>query len=260
MSDSEEPSSKQLNTNEDTELLYELVRDSSLLSHVVLIGASALIPIPFLDDLTKGFLQRRLLTSIAEREGLQLEKQDCQHLQHKESSGCCALGCLSSAILYPLKRVLRKLFFFLEIKRAVDQSTTALAQAWLLQLTLRKGMWQPNSHSADTQALRRAIQKSCRHNGVKPLELAFRQGFKGAKGTFQSFASKFTRDFKTDEREIEVAVNDFENQQKNELENLSQKLSGSLDQVSSSYLENFVLNFQEQLTKELAAPRNSESA
>ena len=44
---------------EETELLYQVIKDHHLLAPVVMIGASALIPIPFLDEVAKEYLEKR---------------------------------------------------------------------------------------------------------------------------------------------------------------------------------------------------------
>ena len=158
-------------------MLYELVKDSSLLTPVVLIGASALVPVPFLDDFAKAYLEKRLFRLLAEKEGLELSKEEQSHLTQHSGSSCCLVGCLGSALIYPFKKILRKVFFFLEIKRSVDQSTTALAQAYLFRLTLRKDLWRPGGPVESADVVREAILAACHSQGVKPLEDARQVSF-----------------------------------------------------------------------------------
>ena len=44
-------------STDETKLLYDLIKDHHLLAPVVMIGASALIPVPFLDDVAKEYLE-----------------------------------------------------------------------------------------------------------------------------------------------------------------------------------------------------------
>lgn len=242
------------NSNEDTELLYLLIKDSHLLTPVVLIGASALIPIPFADDMVKVYLEKRLFSEIAEKEGVSLSKEERSRLTQTPSKGCCALGCLSSAFLYPVKRVLRKLFYFLEIKRSVDQASTALAQAWLFQLTLHRGLWKPGGDIARCDQVRTAINAACHSHGVKPLETAIKHAFAGTKGTLKEFAGKFSKKSTADEAEFAQAVEKLEEEQKEKLAGITQRLSDSLGQVSDSYLVRFAETFEQHLAVELAKP------
>ena len=245
---------------EETELLYELVKDSHLLTPIVMIGASALIPVPFLDDAAKAYLEKHLFGMLAEREGLELSKDEKYHLTQEPSSGCCAWGCLGNALLYPLKKLLRKIFFFLEIKRAVDQATTALAQAYLFRLTLRRDLWKPNEDIHNAHSVRKAIAEACRSHGVKPLETAIRHGFEGAKGTMADFAAKFAKKTGDDEKDMKKAVDSLEQEEKAELAGLTQRLESALDEVEETYLAKFTKNFEQKLAAEKAKPPESETA
>ena len=231
-------------------MLYELIRDSSLLTPVVLIGASALVPVPFLDDIAKAYLEKRLFRLLAEKEGLELSKEEQSHLTQHPGSGCCLVGCLGSALIYPFKKVLRKVFFFLEIKRSVDQSTTALAQAYLFRLTLRNDLWRPGGPVESADVVRESIQAACHSQGVKPLETAIRHGFEGAKGTLSDFASKLADKVSgadDSEEKISSVVDRLEEEETEELKGLTRSLSDSLNDVSQPYLEKFSATFEKQL-------------
>lgn len=237
--------------SEEVELLYELIADSNLLTTVVLIGASALIPVPFLDDFTKSYLEKRLVNTIVENEGLEIGEEELEALLREEKGGCCAFGCLSSAILYPLKKLLRKVFFFLEIKRAVDQSTQALAQAWLFRLALYRELWKPGSGRERAEELRLAIRSACHSQGVKPLETALRHGFLEAKGVFSELAGKLTAKISgksaTDEKEIKEAVDKVKSEKSGDLGGLPKRLTDSVNDVSENYLTSFAVTFEQQL-------------
>ncbi|MFA5503897.1 MAG: hypothetical protein WC314_21420 [Vulcanimicrobiota bacterium] len=241
-------------TSEETELLYQVVRDHHLLAPVVMIGASALIPVPFLDDVAKEYLEKRLFRDIAAKEGLVLSKEEQKHLTQEKNGGCCALGCLGSALIYPLKKLLRKILYFLEIKRSVDQATTALAQAWLFELTLRRKLWVPGGEIESCHKVRRAIREACTSHGVKPLELAVKQAFSGAKGTMLDLAGRFSRETASNEDTIAQTVDQLESEQEENLKGITRKLSESLNDISESYLVRFGVTFEKHLAEEMARP------
>jgi hypothetical protein len=247
-------------STEETELLYELIKDHHMLAPVVMIGASALIPVPFLDDMAKEYLEKRLFREIATCEGLSLSKDEQEHLtQEPKKRGCCALGCLGSAFLYPLKKLLRKVFFFLEIKRAVDQATTALAQAWLFRLAIHRELWLPGGDIELCHRVRTAIREACQSHGVQPLETAVKHAFFETKSTMMDFAGKFSKDSPSGDDDMGKAVDRLEKEQEEKLKGITQKLSDSLSEVSESYLERFGVTFEKHLAEELARPNETEN-
>ena len=235
-------------------LLSNITQDTHLITPVILIGASALIPVPFLDDIAKSFLEKYLFKLLAQREGIELTKEETDHLTHTPKKGCCALGCLGSAFLYPLKKILRKLFFFLEVKRSVDQATTALAQAWLFQISLKSGLWGPGQDIKTSDDVRKAIAKACKSQGVKPLEAAVSHAFRGAKGTLSDLAFKFTKKDGANEQEMAKTVDSVESEGKEAIAGLTQKLSDSLAQMSDSHFDGLIVAYRQALEEERSAP------
>ena len=238
----------------ETELLFEVVRDAHLLSSIVLIGASALIPIPFLDDVVKAYLERRLFRTLAQKEGLSVTNEELERLTKAPPKGCFVWGCLTGAIIYPIKRLIRKILYFLEIKRAVDQSTTALAEAWLFRLAMRRGLWSTGRAPEKADRLREVMEAACQSQGVKPLETAVHHAFEGAKGTLRGFARKFTRKTGTDEKQMERAVDELEAEERDRLDSLTERLVDALASVSGPYLQGFAEQFEARLAQAESAP------
>ena len=136
----------------------------------------------------------------------------------------------------------------------MDQCTTALASAWLFQLSLKHNLWGPGQDLTRAEALRRAIAKACHSQGVKPLEAAVSTAFREAKGTLTSFAAKFTSRTDSDEKNMAKAINSLESEEEDELKGLTQKLSSSLSETPDSHIERLVIAYREALTWELANP------
>lgn len=247
-------------SSDELSLLYEMLGDQERFVSIILVGASALIPVPFLDDWAKSALERRAFRLAAEREGLALTSEELDRLVQEPPSGCCLVGCLGKALLYPIKKLIRKILFFLEIKRAVDQSTNALAENWLFSLALRRGMWQPNGDLAQADMLRGVIERSCTVQGVKPLELAIGSTFRQAKGTLFDFANRFIGKTTPSKDEFTATVELFKQEEAAEILLLTQKMQKELSLVSKSYLQRFAQEFEKELEVAMVAPPEQGSA
>lgn len=90
-----------------------------LVTHAVLAGLTPLIPMPLLDDLFYGHFLRSMVKRLAAAHARELGSEEVEILAAHTGRGC-GLGCLGGLLLYPLKKMLRKIFFFLEWKRAAD--------------------------------------------------------------------------------------------------------------------------------------------
>lgn len=242
--------------NEEISLLYELLSDRDRLTSIILVGASAMIPVPFLDDWAKSFLERRSFRLGAERENFKLSSEEADRLVQEPPSGCCLVGCLGKALIYPIKKLIRKILFFLEIKRAVDQSTNALAENWLLSLALRRGLWKPGGELAQADLLREVIEKTCTAQGVKPLELAFQGAFQGAKGTLFDFANRFIGKTDQSKEELAATVDLFKQEEADQIAKLTQKLQKEVSAISDSYLRRFAQGFEKELQIAMSTPRD----
>src|ERR671912_751047 len=103
----------------------ELVRTSEagsqrgLVTHAIFVGLTPLIPVPVVDDLAQAYFRRRLVRTLAASHGRTLSAEELDALT-SEPGGGCLRGCAVQVVLYPLKKIFRKIFFFLEWKRAAD--------------------------------------------------------------------------------------------------------------------------------------------
>src|SRR5207302_10353585 len=83
-------------------------------TYSILAALTPLIPIPIVDDLVLAYLRRRLVRELAIAHARSLSGEDVAVLANERVR--YFTGCLA----YPLKVLFRKLFFFLEWKRAAD--------------------------------------------------------------------------------------------------------------------------------------------
>lgn len=103
-------------------------------------GLSILLPIPLLDWAFEWFFRRRMPRTIAWRHGRFLKPEVVRELNRGESA------CLQSCLLWPLiltfeflKRLSRKILYFLTVKEASDQLSYYWHRAFLLEHILLNG-------------------------------------------------------------------------------------------------------------------------
>lgn len=168
--------------------LEEQPLDTKLLfTHGVLTGLTPLIPIPYLDDFARKHFQRGMVAAMSEVNGVTLDKEQVKILADElPKGGCCLTGCLVQLTMMPFKKLLRKFFYFLEWKRAIDLTTRTLMHGYLVDYILKKGLWSPAHRPA--QEVREAIERVIKEVGSSPIEEAVREAFRGAGTLLRSLA------------------------------------------------------------------------
>jgi hypothetical protein len=114
--------------------------DWAIYADATFAGLSVLIPIPLLDWVFEQFFRRRMLPTIARRQGRELPPD--VRAQLGQSSGSCLGTCLSAplaATFWLLKSFSRKLLYFLTIKDATDQLAYYWQRAFLMNHILASG-------------------------------------------------------------------------------------------------------------------------
>ncbi len=103
-------------------------------------GLSVLIPVPLLDLASEWFFKRRIPKSIARRNGRSLPPVVLAEINQNR------IGCLESCLTWPfllvflfVKRLSRKILYFLTIKEATDQLSYYWHRAFLLDYMMRSG-------------------------------------------------------------------------------------------------------------------------
>jgi hypothetical protein len=129
-----------------------------IVSHAVLVGLTPLIPIPVVDDLVKAYFYRRLVQALASAYGLSLRPDEVALLAEERGRGCLS-GCLFGLVEYLLKRLVRKIIFVLEWRRAIDLVTHTYYIGHLLDYAFRQGWYTPGD-PARAGRLRAAIEQA----------------------------------------------------------------------------------------------------
>src|SRR5215212_12164003 len=160
-----------------------------LVTHAVLVGLTPLIPVPLLDDLVKNYFRRRMVRALAASAGRTLGEEELDALASEPERGCLA-GCLFTALVYPVKAIFRKVFYFLEIKRAVDLASRTYHFGYVVSYALRPrdgGVSPLDLYGA--KAVNEAAQDACRDAPIKPVEAAIGGTFQKSRNVLRGAAA-----------------------------------------------------------------------
>ncbi|MDQ3918376.1 MAG: hypothetical protein M3348_07845 [Acidobacteriota bacterium] len=208
-----------------------------LVAHAVLVGLTPLIPVPLVDDLAKNYFRRRLVRRLAASSGRALSDAELGALLKEEGRGCLR-GCLAAVLVYPLKSAFRKLFYFLEWKRAVDLASRTYHFGYLTAYALR-----PRAGGATlvdlcgAETVGRAIGAVCREAPIKPVETVVAGTFRGSRRALRAAANLLASPLRGRARPEEVAeaIEQVEPQEEREIEPVVTRLQRSIASVPEEH-------------------------
>lgn len=157
---------------------------SVLLKYAILVGMTPLIPLPFLDDMAQSYFERRMIEQLAQAHQLSLTEENLDDLGAPPDPMGCVKGCLVTLLIYPLKKLLRKVFFFLEIKRTIDLISVTYARGHVLDRVLARGLCAPVGPHSPKQ-VRTAADRALARIGTSPIELALRHTINTSSNLFK---------------------------------------------------------------------------
>lgn len=113
--------------------------DWSRYADATLAGLSVLIPVPFVDDAFESFFRRRIRGAVARSRGRSIAGDVRAALEAEDAgrSGCATLPL--RLVLGLLKRLSRKLLYFLTVKQATDRLSYYWYRAFLVDHMLLSG-------------------------------------------------------------------------------------------------------------------------
>jgi hypothetical protein len=113
--------------------------DWSRYADATLAGLSVLIPVPFVDDAFEAFFRKRIPGAVARSRGRKLPREVRAVLDEEDAArgGCAALPVRLAVGL--LKRLSRKLLYFLTVKQAADRLSYYWYRAFLMDHMLAAG-------------------------------------------------------------------------------------------------------------------------
>jgi len=223
-----------------------------LATHAVLVGLTPLIPVPFLDDVAKGYFRRRLVRQLASSHGRELGAAELDALT-KEDEGGCLRGCLLTALVYPLKKVFAKVFYFLEWKRAADLTSHTYHFGYLINYALRRG---PDGRSLvdarGADAVGAAVAAACREAPIKPVEGAvsatFRQSHKVLRGAANLLGASLRRlARRAPAEQVAEAIEEVEPQERREIEPVVSRLQRLVAAVPEEHFARLRAGLHERL-------------
>lgn len=217
----------------------EVKNQTLIASHAVLAGMTRFIPVPFVDDMVQSYVLRRLVRRLAESYGVTLGEEDAEALGPEPNTGCG--GCLLSAVIYPLKWLLRKVFFFLEIKRSADLLSRVYHRGVLVEYAMQQ-KWIGLDAGRPAADVRRAIDEVLREAPIRPVEeaakLTFRQftgPFKSAVRLLRSATSGLTKESSADE--VENVLETLPPEERKQFDGLVASLVGKINAIPSEHFE-----------------------
>ncbi len=135
-----------MNSVDDTTAAGSNLRQ--IVSYSLASGLCPLIPIPVLDDWARDLLRHRLVSQLVAESGLHLPPASCKVLAcgyHPTTASGCASSCLRTLFVKPivffatviLRKLVRKILFFLTIKDTVDTFSQTFHEAYLVRHALK---------------------------------------------------------------------------------------------------------------------------
>jgi hypothetical protein len=233
-----------MSENQELARAAEAGNQRGLVTYSVFVGLTPLIPVPVLDDLAQGYFRRRLVRMLAASHGRALSAEEVEALV-AEPGGGCLRGCVVQAVIYPLKKIFRKVFYFLEWKRAADLTSQTYHFGYLLNYAL-----QPRADGSSLVSLRgaaevrAAIDAVCLEAPIKPVESAVGGTFRQSKRVLRSAASLLGQALRrvTGSRpgreEVARAIESVEPEEEREIETVVTRMQKSLAGVPEEHFRN----------------------
>jgi hypothetical protein len=211
---------------------------TTIVTHAVLAGLTPLIPIPLIDDLIKNYFRRRMARNLAASHGFAMPSGVADELT-QDYGGGCLWGCMTTAVIYPLKAIFRKIFFFLEWKRVVDLTSRIYHEGYLVDVALGEGWLQPESVYRPEE-VGRAIHEVCRKTPLKPVEAAVRVAFRQSRRALMGSARMLERQFRRlrkqpNPEQLAQAVEAIEPQEEQELAGVIARVQREIGSVSGDH-------------------------
>ena len=223
----------------------------SLVTYAVLTGLTPLIPVPVVDDVVKGYFRRRLVRALAAARGRRLAEEEVAALADERGGGCLS-GCVVQAVVYPLKKIFRKIFYFLEWKRAVDLTSQTYHFGYLVGCALddEGGGSLLDAHGAARVGA--AVEAVCREAPIKPVEgvvgATFRQSRKvlgAAAGLLGQSLRRLTGRARAEE--VAEAIAEVEPREAREVEPVVTRLRTGLASVPAEHFQDLRARLEEKL-------------
>jgi hypothetical protein len=145
----------------------------------LLAGVCPLIPVPWGDDWVLALVRRAGLRRLFRQGGAEPSAAQLAVLTTDRSSWLH--GCFAGLVLYPIKRIFRKVVFVFTIKDCVDAASRTFHEHWLIRHLLAKWDAGPAEVAGGVPAfkrLREALDQTLAETDPRPVEQIFRYAFR----------------------------------------------------------------------------------
>lgn len=151
-------------------------------------GLCPLIPIPFVDDFIVVRIQRRLYQVLCREHGFELSDAGAKILTDKPSS--LIAGALKNLLLWPVKKLITKIVYFLAVKSCADVAAGVFNEAWMFARVIEQE-YVPRTalaggDRATLERLRTAIATARDHVDPSATQAAMKSAFGVGREVFNS--------------------------------------------------------------------------
>ena len=214
-------------------------------------GLCPLIPIPFIDDIVLRAIRRRYIGGMIEKRGLTLSDAQLDVITRVPDSGCF-LGCVYSVLIYPIRKIFRKIFFFLALKDCVDIASSLYHRGILVHRALEDGIIDNAALAGGkTEAVERiqgAIETTLEEVDTRPINQMMRTVFSGSRRWMRKAAVGIWRGARAerkkigDEAAVDKAVEELEGAEGTQLGSLADGLTEAV-WAQKGYVESLEARF-----------------
>ena len=181
-------------TRPETSFNWSIYRDATLA------GLAVLIPLPILDAAFEQFFRRRMPRSIARARGRQLSPASARLLNRWGCSPATLLLFPIWLLFWLLKRLSKKILYFLTVKDSVDTLNYYWHRAFLLDYMLRAGHL---DDLAQAERAELALSRTLVEVRESPLTTLARQVVRQSRHVLRSLFAVVRRGQETDELQSE---------------------------------------------------------
>ena len=225
-----------------------------IMTYSVMAGLCPLIPVPFVDDIVLGTVRKRFIRGLFRDAGRSISDDQLDVLCREESG--CVLGCLAAVVVYPIKKIFRKVFFFLSIKDCVDVASKMFHTGYLLQKAVESEHLSASAlgdvTGAGMEPVKRAIDATLGEIDARPINQVINHLFAGGRRWMRKAAGALWQGVREERRSGEgVSSEGAPQAQSAEIDTVVEEL-GRAVWVQTGYLEALESHFVGRLRGEEA--------
>ncbi len=170
-----------MNRSDDTPDVKARAALQRIAAFSVLAGLCHAIPIPFVDDLALRFIRKRAIRSELARGKISVGQAQMDVYLGKSTK---FMGCLVAVLIYPVKKLIKKLLFVITIKNCVEDASFTFHELWLIRHAIVSKQLTQDKLTVEVDALiplRKAIEATTKQIDTSPVHHLLRRGFSNSK-------------------------------------------------------------------------------